>query len=85
MDLGRVDPRDWVRQQFGAPPRRPAQLTLVAPATPLDDGQTVATRVFVSHDEDGLELHVDANGVFADRGVSWVFAVAVIEARRGHS
>ncbi|SEL90557.1 hypothetical protein SAMN05216382_2894 [Sphingomonas palmae] len=73
VDLARIDPRDYARRHFGFSAPSAAR---IAP---------VATRLFVSHDEDGLELHVDAGGLFADRLIGWDFANAIIDAFHGRS
>lgn len=80
IDLGRIDPRDYARQHFGAAKRNPA----------LDDvagaGKTVSTRIHVSHYDDGLELHVDgANGFYGDRCISWDFANGIVDALHSRS
>ncbi|KQN25808.1 hypothetical protein ASE86_06290 [Sphingomonas sp. Leaf33] len=79
IDIGRIDPRDYARQHFGA-----GRGTAALDAT-LGEGKAVATRIHVSHyDDDGLELHVDgANGLFGDRSISWDFANGIVEAHNG--
>ena len=78
IDIGRIDPRDYARQHFGVDKGNSAL------GGTLGQGTIVATRIHVSHYDDGLELHVDgANGLFGDRSISWDFANAIIAAYHG--
>lgn len=78
IDLARIDPRDYARDHFGAAKRNPA-LDAVAGA-----GETVPTRIHVSHYDDRLELHVDGgNALYGDRCISWDFANGIVEAYHG--
>lgn len=81
MDLARIDPCAWVRQHFGADLRGAAP---VAPVMPMVGADAVPSRLFVSHDEDGLELHIDADGLFGDRAISWDLANGIINAWHGN-
>lgn len=81
IDLGRIDPRSWVRQHFGV---APGDSTRIAPVTPMVCGSAVPSSLSVSHCEgDGLAIHIDANGLHGDRCVSWDFATGIIEAWHG--
>ncbi|QCB43633.1 hypothetical protein E5673_16505 [Sphingomonas sp. PAMC26645] len=81
IDIGRIDPRDYVRQHLGGD-----KGTSALDAT-LGEGKAITTKIHVSHyDDDGLELHVDgANGLFGDRSISWDFANGIVEAHNGRS
>lgn len=79
IDLARIDPRGWVRQHFGV--QQPA--ATVAPIKPMVGADVAPSRLSVSHDEDGIELHIDANGLYGDRCISWDFVNAIVEAWHG--